>query len=33
MKKSGATPCIFISLLTDLWLPDTTKNSRMEEHV
>jgi len=27
-----ATACIFISLLCYLWLPDTKKNSRMEEH-
>ena len=28
-----ATACIFISLLFYLWLPDTKKASRMEEHV
>jgi hypothetical protein len=33
MKKSGATACIVISMLTYPWLPDTKKNSRMEEHV
>ncbi len=28
-----ATACIFISLLVYLWLPDTKKNSKMEQHV